>query len=481
MAEFKSFDIPNALLQGYAQGRERRNVNALNQLASQAYGAPPEQQDALIRQGYAQGAQVGAGVQQIAESAEKRNYTRLGNMARLLVSMPEQARDQYYQQMKPQLQQMGINVEAKPSYDAEIGSLAQQLAQMYGGAGMGAIGVQSTYVDGDGNRVAILRDGTTQILGQNAPNNQIIDTGAGFYGVNKGNLQAAPVMVGVSPQQAPQTMPAGSGAHPNQEAVIAQANQMAAQGIPSEQIDNWVQVQLSQPVARQGGNQFQTTGAVTGQQLRSVEAPRTQDAPAGYRYNPDGTLSAIPGGPADPSTIASTTAARRPPPSPAQMRDIQARQTKYAQAQNVERGLSRIETALQALSGGMVNTGPVDQYVQQFTPAGQELEAAVGGMQNSLLALTRVPGIGSQSDLEARIAMLQYPSLGRDPQVNARTLANLREFITDLKAAYDTAVAEDQEALSAGQRAPAPSDAAPSAAVPTGGVLRYNPATGDFE
>jgi hypothetical protein len=131
MAEFRDYDIAGAFTQGMERGRERRQVNALNQLASQAYGASPEQQDALIRQGYAQGAQVGAGVQQVAESSEKRNYTRLGNMARLLVSMPEQARDQYYQQMKPSLESMGINVAAKPTYDAEIGSLAQQLATMY--------------------------------------------------------------------------------------------------------------------------------------------------------------------------------------------------------------------------------------------------------------------------------------------------------------------------------------------------------------
>ena len=78
----------------------------------------------------------------------------------------------------------------------------------------------------------------------------------------------------------------------------------------------------------------------------------------------------------------------------------------------------------------------------------------MGGMQNSLLALTRVPGIGAQSDLEARIAMLQYPSLDKAPEVNARTIENLRQFARDLKAAYDTAIAEDEEMMNAPVSAP---------------------------
>lgn len=68
-------------------------------------------------------------------------------------------------------------------------------------SGPSADTIQSTFVDAGGNRVGILRSGQTVQLGRNAPNNQIIDTGNGFYGVNKGNLQAAPVMVG---GQAPQ-------------------------------------------------------------------------------------------------------------------------------------------------------------------------------------------------------------------------------------------------------------------------------------
>jgi hypothetical protein len=77
---------------------------------------------------------------------------------------------------------------------------AQAFAQAFVQHGAGG-NVQSTYIDAQGNRVAIMRDGSTQVLGQNAPNNQIlgIDNGQGgkdYFGVNKGTLQSLPVRSG---------------------------------------------------------------------------------------------------------------------------------------------------------------------------------------------------------------------------------------------------------------------------------------------
>lgn len=121
------------------------------------------------------------------------------------------------------------------------------------------------------------------------------------------------------------------------------------------------------------------------------------------------------------------------PPSAAEMKAQQANATKTAQLGNVNRGLARIESALGNLGGSFVDTGPIDQYLVRNTEAGQELDAAVGAIQNSMLALTRVPGVGSQSDLEARIAALQYPSLSNAPGVNARTLKQLKDFVQELQ------------------------------------------------
>ncbi len=104
-----------------------------------------------------------------------------------------------------------------------------------------------------------------------------------------------------------------------------------------------------------------------------------------------------------------------------------------AQIGNVERGISRIEQALNSLEGNtFADTGVVDQWITGQTDQGRELKAAVGAIQNSMLGLTRVPGIGAQSDLEARIAALQYPSLDMPMETNRKTVENLRALIRDL-------------------------------------------------
>jgi hypothetical protein len=74
-----------------------------------------------------------------------------------------------------------------------------------------------------------------------------------------------------------------------------------------------------------------------------------------------------------------------------------------------------------------------------------------------LLALTRVPGIGSQSDLEARQAQLALPDLSFGPEVNARSYEELKSFISDLRAAYESVLSGNQPTQSApAAEAPAP-------------------------
>jgi hypothetical protein len=222
-----------------------------------------------------------------------------------------------------------------------------------------------------------------------------------------------------------------------------------------------------------GGPQLQTTGAVTDGILRSAPKPpsasdqlaietfnarqtRTlspQEVEAsGYR---EGTIVQEDG--YGNQKVVQAPASARASMSEAERKDMLARRAKVPQLQNAIRGLDRIETALGALNTPGINTGPLDQYAVRAMPSGQELEAAVGGIQNAFLALTRVPGIGSQSDLEARIAALQYPSLDKAPEVNARTMQNLRAFAQDLAKAYQSAIEQDAAAPQA-ESAPAASN-----------------------
>lgn len=197
-------DIYNHLMQGLqfaADGAASRKQSRLASLYSQAIGAAPEDRQGYIGQMAAldpnSANQASAGLYKMDDSAK----AALAQEAAVFMALPPEQKPLAYPRLAQlaHAQRIQVPMEYHPGMDENIGKIAQAL----GGAGPGG-NVQSTYIDAMGNRVAIMRDGTTAILGQNAPNNQIIDTGNGFYGVNKGNLNAAPVMVGGQPQQAPQ-------------------------------------------------------------------------------------------------------------------------------------------------------------------------------------------------------------------------------------------------------------------------------------
>jgi hypothetical protein len=105
------------------------------------------------------------------------------------------------------------------------------------------------------------------------------------------------------------------------------------------------------------------------------------------------------------------------------------------------RRVDRLGEAVAALSKNKAfDGGPLDARILSMTKDGREVMAASAQVMPELQALTRVPGIGSQSDLEARLASLALPSLEMPPEVNARSQAELRAFVEDLKAAYESIV-----------------------------------------
>lgn len=172
---------------GKAEGQQSR----LAQLASQAYAAPQAQRGQLVQQAIGVDPQAGFALDKSLQGGDDQRMQRVGQMAGMLVNLPPEQRAQAYPGIVQQLHSIGLGDGLPDQWSEDLLPYAQQLAGISGGNG-----VQSTYIDAQGNRVAIMRDGSTQVLGQNAPQNQIIDTGNGFFGVNKGNLQAAPVMMG---------------------------------------------------------------------------------------------------------------------------------------------------------------------------------------------------------------------------------------------------------------------------------------------
>lgn len=121
--------------------------------------------------------------------------------------------------------------------------------------------------------------------------------------------------------------------------------------------------------------------------------------------------------------------------------------TKIPRLKAAERRLERLAEAAGSIEKNwLFDGGKLDQYALAWTKQGGELEQSAASLVPELTALTRVPGIGSQSDLESRLASLQFPSAEFGPETNRKAVAELRAFIADLKDAYGVVEGEFQNA-----------------------------------
>lgn len=422
------------------QQRQQRQQNQLSQLAPQIVSGDP--------QAYAQAAAINPQAAQQYQAGGDEIARRARGAAKFLQSALQSGNQQQIMAARQTIKPFMDTLKPGSSYPLDLdpqqemagiqGFLAQTsyLDPTMNGQGQ----VQSTYVDAQGNRVAIMRNGSTQILGQDNPKMQIIDTGDGFYGVNKGTLQAAPV----STRGASTTAAMPTEADMNADAQIA--NEMIAAGIPEAQVDAFL-------TARgQRASSMQQPAADS--QLRKAPAAITpyQQAQLGM----DSQRLDIQRQSAEDARAAREEAAstRRMMNEQKARQAQQAIDTRQAALNNINRGIERVRNALKAVDSTVTGSGPIAQYGTRYREAGQELESAVGAMQNSMLALTRVPGVGSQSDLEARIANLIYPSLDRNSQVNQNTLKNLEQFARDLGGTARQADEEDRKAAQQPAAAP---------------------------
>lgn len=191
------------------------------------------------------------------------------------------------------------------------------------------------------------------------------------------------------------------------------------------------------PTGLSGGQPAARPASTAPAWVRPPKADQPPAPPSGYRYNAGGTLEPIPGGPADKPEATETAA------------ESKARRDAALKLPRVDaavRRLDRVSSAVESLASGLVDGGPIDAVALKYTPKGQELASAVASLLPELTALTRVPGIGSQSDLETRLASLQLPSLEFSPEINRRTLAELKTFMQDLADAYKTMAGDSGEA-----------------------------------
>lgn len=316
--------------QGFADGRQQGQQTRLGQLAGQAYTAPQEQRTGLLAQMAGIDPRAAQSQQQQFRQGDQDRISSLSQKAKLFVGLAKSGDQQAIQSMYPQLAKeasAAFGMQIPETYDAAMLPHIEQLANI--GAGQAGAGVQSTYIDDQGQRVAILRNGSTQVLGNNAPNNQIIDTGNGFFGVNKGNLTAAPVNVGGGQQQGPQP---GVYQTPNGIARIGDdLSPEQREAAMADMAGGGVAQNVNLPQRDVAPQQY------GGQQLRS--APKPASIPAGYRDDGRGGLTAIPGGPAQVAmdARADAAAARKVAEdlkASAKRQEVEARQNASAEAAN---------------------------------------------------------------------------------------------------------------------------------------------------
>jgi hypothetical protein len=130
-------------------------------------------------------------------------------------------------------------------------------------------------------------------------------------------------------------------------------------------------------------------------------------------------------------------------------REIKSKQPRLKAAR---RRVDRLTEAITSISKNpLFDGGPVDQYALAWTNQGQEVSQSKAALLSELTALTRVPGIGSQSDLETRLASLPFPSAEFSPEVNAKAAAEIQAFVADLEDAYGSVEAEFKDGASSGQ------------------------------
>lgn len=425
-------NLYEAFAQGRERGTERRTKRTLAEYVQPALGGDQQ----ALGQIYSVDPDAGYKVQGMARQQREQDY---GDMVRVAQYYQQTGDPNAYGVLREQASRLGPQFAGLPATidtdEDRAGSMkfAEAIAQSFGGS-QGGVGVQSTFVDAQGNRVALMRDGSTQIVGKAAPTTQVIQGADGYYTVDKATGRAAPVVMGGAPHAAAQAPPLQFVGQDGKPVNIDPS-------LPPEVQRSIAQNEGAWANAPQGATAQLPPSASPAQQIRPYQAPPSYI---------DQRKLAI-----DEREL------QLKEQQQAQQADIRARQQqareeearrKAAQAQrvpeidDVERGIDRIDAALKAIEDNTVfDGGPLDARFLAATKEGQELIAATGAIQNSMSSLTRVPGMGSQSDLEAKLAALRFPSLEMNPQTNRATLENLRKFIADLRAARGAAPSAQQQ------------------------------------
>lgn len=484
-------------------GRQRGVRNRLADLAGQAYAAPQDQQRQLIGQAIQNDPESGFALGQSLGQDRSARVGQLSQKARMLVGYHKAGNVQGVAGMYPQLareaEALGLAQGIPQQWDDSFLPGMEQLAML--GGGSGGDDLKNVRIGEDGYYYAVQGGQFVNTGVKAAPQNQIIDTGDGFYGVDKRNLGASPVVVGGAQPRQGATAPAE-----NRDAfdqfiapIIAQADASGQPLTGQEFMELYRQYQANgaggiNVVKGQPGVPQQAPPVAP--QLRS--APRAPATPSGYRANPDGSMSMIPGGPAEVAAQARDEA-RAARQSADAVKAQQKRQGEIARQTAASDSANQLAAAIDSLTQhpGFSELGTTKGDVKIATPlirsnvkdAAAQLKNISGQValstMSSLKALSSsgATGFGALSAPELKLLENSIAALQADEISNEQLAANLKIIREKMEK-----ISGWQPPDETGMYGAAPADAAPASggnvgapSPAAGGVLRYNPATGDFE
>lgn len=403
--------------QARAYQQQQEDRNALRTLAPKILAGDPD----AFNQAAAIDPKAATAVQDAGDGQLRRLRGALDYFGQALESGDDRVIQARFKEISPFLSRVTGN-EAPPAWTEEMRPAFEQARQrvaMAAAGGSTGNNIQSTYVDADGNRVAIFRDGTSRVLGANNQSIRVLEPeGAVPYGVvTSGGRAGQMVNIGGG-----QPQPQGAQATPQHDEQAAQRAQsyyqrMRAIGLTDEQAVAATDALLAD------------MGYQQGQPATSPAAPSSNGpaASTGRLLVPDMVHGGLqpPRTPTSAEKAAATEAAKlgvqlEYAPRIAAAEADAARQRAEAEAavkgnqQRAERDatLRLYETAMEGLREGLsaTDTGPVVGRIPAFTTGQQIAEGAVAAMAPVLKQLFRAAGEGTFTDKDQELLLRMVPT-----------------------------------------------------------------------
>lgn len=430
MTELMHFQPGKALYDAYQQGRG-------NYLAGQAFNSQGDQRQSALGQLAGLNPDKAMALKADFDEQDKADFTEFSNV---ILNAPEELKPQIYakgvQRFGHKIRALGVE---PPTDYRQALPLFQQLSQAAGGKPK----ARSSHILADGTIAFMDEYGNLTKTGEKASNTYGFQTDAegNVYAQDKRGGTVAPAPMGSVQQGMPQVQ---AGADPmaggldriNQGVQVLKSN-----GVPVEKINEWADNEF----AKLQGSVQQGVVEQAPAQARVAVKP---DAPKGYTrvMTPQEVAAAgLPQGTSAQVNEATGAISVLNKPAVEPKKQVDANIVKQAaQLPALMRRVQRVMDASKNLGFLGVDGGKLDQYALYWSESRSELESAVGQLRATLLPFVRVPGVGSQSDLEARLDGLQYPDASQPPAVRARNIAELQKFIADLSRVYSAVIKGEQ-------------------------------------